>query len=130
MSEPLPPVTLSAPSPSVASSGSELVLVSVSSPSPRSAVRPRIPGLAHSTAAPAVTQPAPAVSGAPASVTDSTPVRGAMAIWLTSPGAAVTCRVEPSTLTVGGVGVRGEDRQSRMVAAMRISPAFGSRRRV
>ena len=126
MSEPLPPVTRSAPSPSVASSGSELVLVSVSSPSPRSAVSPRIPELAQSTAAPAVTQPAPAVSGAPVSLTDSTPVRVEIAIWLTSPGAAVTCRVEPSTADGRPVGVRGEERGRARWSRRRASPSHSA----
>src|SRR5688500_10031787 len=119
-------VTRSAPSPSVASSGREVVSVSVSSPSPRSAVTAEMP--AHESPAPATVHPVPAASGAPASVTAPP---DAIVNRLLSPGAATTTSVDPATLTVAAWAAGAPSRTAaRVRMARRIPFEFGSEPRV
>jgi hypothetical protein len=110
-------------------SASEAVTVSVSSPSPRSAVR-RVAPLQRS-AAPFTVQPVPGVR-ATESVTETPPEAGAIASRLASPGAATICRVVPETATVAAWAAGAPStaiRQARKVIVVaRITPAFGSGR--
>ena len=109
---------MSLPSPPLTWAGSGAESVKASSPSPRSASTRVAP--VQIAPIPWGTQPGPAVSGAPASVTASAVALGATVIALYSPGAAVMRSAPVLTSAVAACAAGASSSDERIAAARRI----------